>query len=239
MARDTVHIVVDGVPVEAKQGQTIMQACDAAGIYIPRLCYHPDLPFGGHCRVCTCKVNGQFAGTCYNPALEGMVVENDTVELNEKRKRIIEMLFVTANHFCPFCEKSGDCELQALGYRFGLEGPRMPYLWPKLEIDASHPDIYLDCNRCVICGRCVRASRFVDRKYVFGMEYKSIKTRIAVDAKEGLGKTNLKLSDKAAHICPVGSLMVKRNAFKVPYGKRTYDKLPIGSDIEQKKEVSK
>ena len=97
-----------------------------------------------------------------------MVVENDTEELNEHRGGIIEMLFVEGNHFCPFCEKSGNCELQAMAYRLGMTAPRWPYLFPEAAVDASHPDVFIDRNRCMLCGRCVRASRDLDGKTVFG-----------------------------------------------------------------------
>ena len=78
MSEDKFTFTVDGVEVEATPGQTIIQACDAAGIYIPRLCYHPDLEPAGHCRVCTCKINGRTRQSCTMPAAHGMVVESNT-----------------------------------------------------------------------------------------------------------------------------------------------------------------
>ena len=89
---DTVKIIIDGEPVQAKAGQTILQAAAEAGIYIPHLCYHEDLTPGGHCRVCTVKVNGKPINSCTMVVGDGMVIENDTEELNEMRKSIIEML---------------------------------------------------------------------------------------------------------------------------------------------------
>ncbi|MGA2553115.1 MAG: 2Fe-2S iron-sulfur cluster-binding protein, partial [Burkholderiaceae bacterium] len=150
---------VDGTPVLVTPGQSVLQACDEAGIYIPRLCSHPDLEPAGNCRVCTCKINGRNAAACVTPAMTGMVVENNTPELTADRRSIIEMLFVEGNHTCAYCVASGDCELQALGYRLGLVAPTLPYLWPDPKIDATHPDIYLDRNRCILCSRCIRASR--------------------------------------------------------------------------------
>ena len=126
MNEKTVTILIDGVEVTAAEGQTILQAADAAGIYIPRLCYHKDLPPGGHCRVCTVKVNGRPTSSCTFPVSEGLVVENNTDEMNAFRRNIVEMLFVEGNHYCPACETSGDCELQALAYRLGLVAPTMP-----------------------------------------------------------------------------------------------------------------
>jgi [NiFe] hydrogenase diaphorase moiety small subunit len=236
MSDETVHFTIDGASVTARKGQTILQACDEAGIYIPRLCYHPDLPPGGHCRMCTSKINGRYAAACATPAAEGMVVQSNTPELNDDRRSIVEMLFVEGNHICPGCEKSGDCELQAMAYRLGLEAPTLPYQWTPKPIDATHPDVYIDRNRCILCCRCVRASREEDGKTVFGLEGRGIDMRLAVDAAAGLGATGLEATDKAVEVCPVASLVRKRHAFEVPYGERPYDQAPIGSDIEARRQ---
>jgi [NiFe] hydrogenase diaphorase moiety small subunit len=122
--------------------------------------------------------------------------------------------------------------LQAMAYRLGLEAPTLPYQWAPKEMDASHPDIYLDRNRCILCCRCVRASRQEDGKAVFGLEGRGIHMRLAVDASAGLGATDLKATDKAAEVCPVACIVTKRTAFQVPFGQRRFDQAPIGSDIE-------
>ena len=142
-----VNFTLDGKTIEAEADQTIMEAADAAGVYIPRLCHMPGLvPWGG-CRVCTVLVNGRPTAACVQPASTGMFVESETEELQDFRRAVVEMLFVEGNHFCMFCEKSGNCELQALAYRFGITAPKYPYLFPKRDIDMSHPDIFIDRNR--------------------------------------------------------------------------------------------
>jgi len=231
MSEQTVSIIIDGVEVKAKPGQTIIEAADAAGIYIPRLCYHPSLPPGGHCRVCTVKVNGRPASACTFPVSEGLVIENQTDEMTNFRRNLIEMLFVEGNHYCPACETSGNCELQAMGYRLELLVPTMPYLREHRDLDASHHDVYVDRDRCVLCGRCVRASSVQDGKTVFGFEGRGIHKRISVDG-SSLGDTPMAATDHAASICPTGCLVVKRKGFAIPVGKRKFDHAPIGSDIE-------
>jgi len=231
-----ITFILDGKDVQSREGQTILQAADAAGAYIPRLCYHEDLPPGGHCRVCLVKVNGKIANACTAPATDGIVVDNDTEELNEHRRRIIELLFVEGNHVCPFCEKSGACELQALAYRLGMTAPLWPYLSKSAPVDASHPDVFIDRSRCVLCGRCVRASRELDKKSVFGFEGRGIGTRVALDSLDGLGATPLAGQDAAAAICPTGSLVIKRVGYSTPYGSRPFDREPIGTDITKKEE---
>jgi [NiFe] hydrogenase diaphorase moiety small subunit len=228
----TVTFTIDGVEVKGTPGQTILEAADQAGIYIPRLCKGRDLKPRGSCRVCTVTVNGRPQPACVQTVAEGAVVENNTEPLLEHRRRLIEMLFVEGNHFCPLCEKSGNCELQALAYRFGIAAPRYPYLFPKRCVDASHPDVMIDRNRCVLCGRCVNASRDVDGKTVFEFVGRGPGKRIAVNASAGLGETNADVRDKATDACPVGCILKKRVGYAVPIGQRTYDRQPIGADIE-------
>jgi [NiFe] hydrogenase diaphorase moiety small subunit len=227
----TVTLMIDGVPVEARPGQMLIEAADAAGIYIPRLCHLPGLVSFGSCRVCTVLANGRPGAACTTPVAPGMVVENDTEPLREFRQTIIEMLFVEGNHFCMFCEKSGNCELQALAYRFGITAPRFPYLWPQREVDASHNDIMIDHNRCILCGRCVRTSRDVDGKHVFDFVGRGAQKRIGVNAAAQLAGTDADVTDQALDACPVGALLRKRVGFRTPIGKRLYDIEPIGSDI--------
>lgn len=234
-----VTFTIDGAPVQAQADQSIMQAADAAGIYIPRLCSMNGLSPHGSCRVCTVMVNGRPQSACTQPVAEGAVVENNTAPLLELRRGLVEMLFVEGNHFCMCCEKSGNCELQAMGYRLGMTAPRYPYLFPKRDIDASHPDIYLDHNRCILCGRCVLASMEVDKKNVFGFVGRGPHKQVGVDAEGDLARTHAAAADKAVAACPVGALMKKRVGYAVPFGQRLYDHKPIGSDIEQKKAPSR
>jgi [NiFe] hydrogenase diaphorase moiety small subunit len=231
---DTVNLIIDDVEVTATAGETILEAADKAGIYIPRLCAKEGLSPFGACRVCTVLVNGRPQAACIQPVAEGIVVENNTERVNKIRRDIIEMLFVEGNHFCMFCERSGDCELQALAYRFGIMAPKYPYMFPKREVEASHPDILLDQNRCVLCARCVRASKEIDGKNVFGFVGRGAHKKVSVNAEAGLGQTDAEVTDRAADVCPVGAIIKKRTAYQVPIGRRTYDTHPIGSDIEAK-----
>lgn len=235
MEAETFHLTVDGVEIEAHAGQSIIEACDAAGIYIPRLCHHPELEPSGNCRVCTCKINGRNGSACVTPAMRGMVVENNTPQLTKDRQTLIEMLFVEGNHPCPYCVASGDCELQALGYRLGMKAPTLPYQWPRRKIDATHPDVYLDHDRCILCSRCIRASRMEDGKTIFGFEGRGIKMHLNIDAEGGLGETQMAAIDKAARVCPVACIVIKRDSYKIPNGERRFDKSPIGSDIEARR----
>jgi [NiFe] hydrogenase diaphorase moiety small subunit len=149
------------------------------------------------------------------------------------RRELVEMLFVEGNHFCPFCEKSGNCELQAMGYRLGMLAPQYPYFFPVRDVDASHPDLFLDRNRCILCARCVRASQELDGKHVYGFVGRGALKHVAANARAGLGGTDAAATDMASEACPVGSLMKKRVGYAIPIGQRMYDAKPIGSEIEQ------
>jgi [NiFe] hydrogenase diaphorase moiety small subunit len=227
-----VAFTIDGEAVTGEPGQTILQAAARAGIYIPHLCAMKGLSPWGSCRVCTVLVNGRPQAACTMPIAEGMVVENDTPELKDLRSSLVEMLFVEGNHFCMFCEKSGNCELQAMGYRLGMLSPRHDYMFPTRRVDASHSDVMLDFNRCILCARCVRASQELDGKHVFDIIHRGRHKRIGVNAASGAAGTNLAVTDKAAEACPVGCIIKKRVGYAVPIGQRLYDSKPIGSHIE-------
>jgi [NiFe] hydrogenase diaphorase moiety small subunit len=232
---DTITFIIDDVEVTAKKGQTIMQAADAAGIYIPRLCAFEGLVPHGSCRVCTVLVNGRPQAACTQPAAPGIVVENNSEKIIAIRKRIVEMLFAEGNHFCMFCEKSGNCELQAVAYRLGIFATTLPFQFPKRDVDATHPDVLIDRNRCILCGRCVRASRDLDGKHVFDFVGRGHEKKVAINAAARLADTDLNITDKAVSVCPVGAILRKRVGYKIPVGDRIYDHQPIGSDIEAKK----
>jgi [NiFe] hydrogenase diaphorase moiety small subunit len=180
-------------------------------------------------------VNGRPQAACTTPAAKGMLVENATGALHQHRSGLVEMLFVEGNHYCMFCEKSGNCELQATAYRLGILAPRYPYQFPRQDVDASHPDVWIDRNRCILCGRCVLASRDLDGKNVFQFVGRGKDKKIWVNAEARLAKTNLGGADRAVDLCPVGAILRKRTGYQVPVGQRLYDVKPIGSEIEARR----
>lgn len=226
MSKNT--LTIDGKPVQFRDGDTIMEAATRAGIYIPHLCHDPELKPQGNCKLCEVKVNGRNCSACTFPAAEGQTVLNNTKELNENRLTITQMLFVEGNHLCPGCEKSGNCKLQAVAYSINMLDYRFPLIYPQREMDASHPDILLDRNRCIFCEMCIRAGREVDGKDVFGISGRGIRNHLIVNSTSGLLKdSKLEATDKAANVCPVGAIIVKRRGFEVPIGQRIYDQKQI------------
>ncbi len=219
---------LDGQAVPFQPGETLLQAATRARRYIPHLCWQPDFAAQGSCRLCSVIVDGHPGAACTVPACAGQVVQSNTEELNGRRKMLLQMLFVEGNHFCPSCEKSGHCLLQATAYAMGMEGPHFEEFYPERSLDASHPDILLDFNRCILCELCVRASRDVDGKNVFAIGGRGIATQLLVNSQSGrLGDSTLALEDRAASICPVGAILPKRRGFAIAIGQRTFDLEPL------------
>ncbi len=227
-----IKFTIDGRECKGRPGQTIVEAARDNGIYIPVLCNYEGLKPAGSCRVCTVRAGGRYMAACTQPLAEGMAIESEVPDLQDMRRAIIEMLFVEGNHMCPTCEKSGNCELQALAYRFGMAVPRFPYQWPVRETEGTAPKIIMDHDRCVQCQRCVRAIRTKDGKKVFAVQRRSGRVKIGLDRSLGAKLTD-ETARKAMDVCPTGAVLRKETGFVVPIGKRKYDKKPIGSDIEE------
>lgn len=220
-------ITIDHQIIPFQMGQTIMDAAMAAEIYIPHLCHNPEFEPHGSCRLCVVKVDGRLMSSCTTQAMSGQIIENNTPELQTQRRCLTQMLFVEGNHVCPGCEKSGNCQLQAVAYYTEMLSPRFQHFYPYRELDGSHPDVMIDFNRCILCELCVRASRHIDKKNVFSMSGRGIKSHLIINSPSGkLGDSNLSVNDKAVSVCPVGAIM-KRKQHYIPIGERFYDQAAI------------
>jgi [NiFe] hydrogenase diaphorase moiety small subunit len=244
-------IFIDGQEIPFQTGQTIMDAALAAGVYIPHLCHRPGLTPHGSCKLCVVdihnrdvsshgsdrRVQAKFSvdtdtrsvSACTMPAVAGQQISNNTPALNEVRKTITQMLFIEGNHICPSCEKSGDCTLQAIAYHLGMLDGHYPQFFPRRDVDASHPSVMLDRDRCILCELCVRASREVDGKNVFAISGRGTAAHLIVNSPSGkLADSDLETGDMAAHICPVGAILIKEHGYEVPIGRRTFDLHQVG-----------
>lgn len=225
-----INFTIDGKQCTATPGQKIVEAAEENGVYIPTLCDLKGLIPAGTCRVCNVKINGRFMTACTSEVREGMVIENNSPEIDELRKIIIETIFVSGNHYCPACEKSGNCMLQALGYKYRIMIPRFKFEFEEREIDAKSPKLIIERNRCILCRRCIRSVQNHDGKNYFAIENRGHKSRIIIDH-----ELALKMTDEEAKLamenCPVGSLIKKETGWVQPIGARKYDNVPIDEQI--------
>jgi [NiFe] hydrogenase diaphorase moiety small subunit len=229
---DRISIYIDKKEYFTTEDKTILEAAQENGVYIPTLCHLPETESSTSCRICTVMVNGRPLTACSTPVGEGMEIDNNTTQITEWRKSVLEIMFTEGNHFCPSCEKSGNCRLQALAYRYQIMAPQFPYQFNEREIDATNDKIIQDHNRCIICKRCVRAIKDEHGRSFFAFIDRGHKLRVRLDRKLGKELTD-ELAEAAMEVCPVGSILVREKGFETPIGQRKYDLERIGADIEQ------
>ena len=219
---ETISFKIDGRNCTAEKGQNLIEAAKQNGIFIPTLCHFKHLNPLGSCRVCTVKNNGRAIAGCTVSVSEGMDIEVNTPELLDARKAILEMMFVEGNHFCPSCEKSGDCEMQNLGYETGIRFARFPHLFVDRIVDARPERIVVNQNRCIKCKRCIEEVKTNDGYNVFHLTERGNKTQVSVDYEQE-AKLSEAEAEHAMHICPTGSILVKGKTFSKPFGDRAFD----------------
>lgn len=224
-----VKINIDGNDVEAEEGRNLVEVAKENGVTIPTLCFFKELNPLGTCRICTVKLNGRHAAGCTLKVSDGMRIEVNTPELLENRKAIVEMLYAEGNHFCPSCEKSGQCDMQNFGYEMGITASRYPMAFSNKPVDFNPKRMVMESNRCILCKRCVEEVKTSDGKSVFAFRGRGVKTHVRIDYEQ-----EAKLSESEAmhamNICPVGAILVKGKAAEQPFGDRKYDL--VGKDVK-------
>jgi [NiFe] hydrogenase diaphorase moiety small subunit len=231
MANAIVKFTIDGKEYLAPSGAYILSVAHESGIFIPTLCNIPGIKPRGACRMCTVTVNGRYMAACTTPVSEGMDVRTNTPDLSDIRKAILEIMFAEGNHCCPVCEKSGNCTLQALGYRYQILVSRFPHQYPKRTVDAKNPYLVKDHNRCILCKRCVRAIKDEQGRNFFAFHKRGHKIEISIDHNMSELMTE-EIAQRAVDICPTGALLKKESGYNTPIYARKYERTPIGSDIE-------
>lgn len=220
-----VNINIDGKEYKVPEGKNLVDVAKSQGIYIPTLChFHEVNPPLGTCRICTVMVNNKFTTSCTTKVQDGMKVEINTPELIDTRKAIIEMLYSEGNHFCPSCEKSGNCDMQNLAYDMGLTNTRFPHVFSNKVVDFNPQRMIMESNRCILCKRCVEEIKTDDGKDVFSFVHRGIKTRVHIDYEQEQKLTEAQ-AIQAMNLCPVGAILVKGMIFEEPFGERKYDLL--------------
>jgi len=213
--RNQVTLTIDGQTVSAPAGASLMEATDAAGLRVPRLCRLRGLSNGGACRLCLVEIQGspRLQPSCKVTVRDEMVVTTQSERLARYRRMILELLFAERNHVCAVCVVNGHCELQALAQSLGMDHVRFPYRSPALTIDASHPRFAVDHNRCILCARCVRACGEIEGAYAQGVMGRGSQSLIIYDLAQPWGEAlSCTSCGKCVQVCPTGALFEKHRA---------------------------
>ncbi len=211
-----ITLTINGQSVKGKNGDTVLTVCRTNGIDIPTLCHLEGLADVGACRLCVVEIQTEKkpVPACNYPARDGLVVKTNTPQIERYRKQVLELLFAERNHFCMFCESSGDCELQKMAYRYQMDYDRFQSLFPKLPMDTLSKYLAIDHNRCILCGRCVRACKEMAALRTLDFGGRGGQTMIAADINQPLGESSCTLCGSCLQACPTGAIINKASLYK-------------------------
>lgn len=206
-------VTIDGKEIDAPEGITLIQACELAGVDIPRFCYHERLAIAGNCRMCLVEVEKapKPVASCAMPITEGMVVHTNTPKIQKARAGVMEFLLINHPLDCPICDQGGECDLQDQAFKYGKPLNRFH------ENKRSVPDKYMGplikthMTRCIHCTRCIR----------FATDVAGVEEMGAIGRGEHMEVTSYleqsvtsELSGNMIDVCPVGALTSKPYEFK-------------------------
>lgn len=209
-----INLSVDGKKIKVDSSLTILEAALENGIYIPNLCYHPDLTSEGNCRVCVVEVEGINAPviSCKTQVTDGMIVKSDNSEITAIRQTILELIHV--NHFqdCTNCKKNNNCQLQKVTSFVGVNEKRLSRMRktkPFIPVDTSNPFFNFDHNKCILCGICVRTCDEVQGVDAINFGYRGSRTVISTFGNKPIKESVCESCGECVIRCPTGSLYMK------------------------------
>ncbi len=204
---------VNDIEVEVEEGLTVLQACEKAGVEIPRFCYHEKLSIAGNCRMCLVEMekSPKPIASCAMPAAEGMVIKTNTPKIEKSRKGVME--FLLANHplDCPVCDQGGECDLQDQSMFYGIDKSRFKENKRAVPDKNMGPLIKTQMTRCIHCTRCVRFATEVAGVPELGAIGRGEDMQITTYLEQSVQS---ELSGNVIDLCPVGALTSKPYVFE-------------------------
>ena len=209
---ERVNVTVDGVAVEVEPGTTILQACEAAGVEIPRFCYHERLSVAGNCRMCLVEVENapKPVASCAMPVAPDMVVSTSSDTVKTAREGVMEFLLINHPLDCPICDQGGECDLQDQALGFGGDASRFEDNKRAVENKNMGPLVKTIMTRCIHCTRCVRFAQEVAGVPEIGAIGRGEDMEITTYLEASLDS---ELSGNVIDLCPVGALTSRPYAF--------------------------
>jgi predicted molibdopterin-dependent oxidoreductase YjgC len=206
---------IDGKDVEAESGQTILEVAREQGITIPTLCQYRKTTNVGACRVCVVEVDKakSLVASCCMPVSPGMMVKTNTPRVRAARRLIVELLWASGDHDCLTCEQNGACELQDLVYLLEIEKPRFPIEHPGYDVEKTNTMIQRDLNRCILCGRCIRACNEIQVNEILDFSRRGSRTKVGPAFDTDYTDSDCFFCGECVDSCPVGAITFKQARF--------------------------
>ena len=209
-----ISLNIDGRKVTAKAGMTVLEAALANGIYIPALCYSPDLKPHGGCRLCIVEIDGMegMPTACTTPVSEGMVVRTSTTGVDDVRRNIMQLLLADHPLDCLTCVKNQRCELQKAAAYLGINERTLPHNDRNIPVDDSNPFFTIDRNYCILCQKCTRTCDEITCVNAIEVIDRGYESRIGTFADKPLMESNCQSCGECVVRCPTAALTFKESA---------------------------